>query len=157
MDVSLNEDMPAGRRHTSPPHLTQRLMSKPRRLFVGLGCIAVLAVAVIAGHKPLVIWLMHTHPFSAEAFDASRWRAGLRASEEGECVRGRMANDIIDKVARPGRPRSAVEAALGAPQSMHGEIADYELGMCSGLRIDFDSLYVEYADGKVVRAYHMQH
>ncbi|MDR6673495.1 hypothetical protein J2Y70_002109 [Xanthomonas translucens] len=40
---------------------------------------------------------------------------------------------------------------------MRGEIADYELGMCSGLRIDFDSLYVEYADGNVLRAYHVQH
>ena len=132
-------------------------MLKPRRLLVGLGCIAAMTIAVIAGHKPLVIWLMHTHPLSAEAFDASRWRAGLRASREGECVRGRMANDIIATVARPGRPKSAVEAALGAPQGMRGEIADYELGMCSGLRIDFDSLYVEYADGKVLRSYHVQH
>ncbi|UYB51593.1 hypothetical protein OCJ37_16705 [Xanthomonas sp. AM6] len=132
-------------------------MSKPRLLLIGLGCIAALAVAVIAGYKPLVIWLMHTHPFSAETFDAARWRVGLPASEGGECVRGRMANDIIARIARPGLPRSAVEAALGVPQDMHGEIADYELGMCSGLRIDFDSLYVEYADGKVLRAYHVQH
>ena len=40
---------------------------------------------------------------------------------------------------------------------MRGEMADYELGMCSGLRIDFDSLYVEYADGNVLRSYHVQH
>jgi hypothetical protein len=40
---------------------------------------------------------------------------------------------------------------------MRGKIAKYDLGMCSGLRIDFDWLYVEYAAGKVVRAYHVQH
>jgi hypothetical protein len=134
-------------------------MSTPRRLLVGLGCIAALTAAVIAGYKPLVIWWMHTLPFSTEAFDASRWRAGLKASEEGECecVRGHMANDIIAGIARRGQSKSAVEAALGDPQDMHGEIAKYDLGMCSGLRVDFDSLYIEYADGNVLRAYHGQH
>lgn len=132
-------------------------MLKPRHLLIGLGCIAALAAAVIAGYKPLVMWWMHTRPFSAEAFDAYRWRAGLKASEEGECVRGRMANDIIGRIARPGQPKSVVEAALGTPQDMRSEVAYYDLGMCSGLRADFDWLYVEYADSKVLRAYHVQH
>jgi len=136
---------------------SQRRTLKPRLLLVGLSCIAALVGAAVVGYKPLTLWWMHTRPFSAETFDASRWRTGLKASQDGECVRGRMANDVIAKLARLGQPRPAVEAALGPPQDMHGEIAEYELGMCSGLRIDFDSLYIEYADGKVLRAYLVQH
>jgi hypothetical protein len=80
-------------------------MLKRHWLTACLGCIVAMVIAAIAGYRPLILWWMHTRPFSAEAFDAARWRVGLKASEEGECVRGRMANDIIAKIARPQASR----------------------------------------------------
>lgn len=130
---------------------------KHRGLLVTLASVAAIAVAVVVGFKPFMVWWLHTRPFSAENFDRTRWHAGLKASQNGECVRGRMANDIISTVATPGRLRQDVETTLGPPQRTQGNLAHYELGMCSGIGIDFDSLYVEYSGDKVVRADHVQH
>ena len=130
---------------------------KRRRLLIALTSIAAVAVGLLVGTKPFLLWWLHTRPFSAEEFDQARWVAGLKASQNGECVRGRMADDIIAEVAVPGRAKREIDALLGPPQRMQGDVADYELGMCSGFGIDFDSLYVEYSNGKAVRAYHVQH
>ncbi|WOB50953.1 hypothetical protein NYR97_06105 [Xanthomonas hydrangeae] len=103
-----------------------------------------------------MIWWLHSRPFSRDDFQPERWSAGLAASQDGECVRGRMARNIIDTVVLPGSPRSYVEAVLGSPQDTEDNLASYDLGMCSGFGIDYDSLKIEYKAGKVVRAYHVQ-
>ena len=68
-----------------------------------------------------------------------------------------MANDIIRNVAVPGSERSIVETKLGPPDSFKHNEARYELGMCSGFRIDYDTLHIEYENDVVVNARHLQH
>jgi len=130
---------------------------KQRVLWSSLAIAATFLVGAALAAKPLMRWWMHSRPFSAERFDPAKWKAGLAASQDGECVRGRMANDIISTIVVAGTPRQRVENILGPPQRAENGWTDYELGMCSGLRIDYDSLHVDYAEDKVVRAYHVQH
>ncbi len=99
-------------------------------------------------------WWAHQRPFSGAAFDHRRWTH--HSLDDRDCIRGAMAKDILRAVARPGTPRSDVERQLGPPDQLRGHIARYELGMCSGLQIDYDHLDIEYSNGKVSKAGHSQ-
>ena len=69
-----------------------------------------------------------------------------------------MAHDIQSNKLRAGLTKDEVEKLLGAPDSNKGDIHEYFLGMCSGLRIDFDTLDVYFdSEGRLVKAQLHQH
>jgi hypothetical protein len=69
-----------------------------------------------------------------------------------------MAVDITRNVLRAGMSRADVERILGKPTDPSKVAYQYELGMCSGLRFDFDVLYISFdADGIYQRAEILQH
>ena len=74
-----------------------------------------------------------------------------------------MVRNLLQKHVIVGETtRDVATALLGAKEYdvvIHGTSCDaYSLGMCSGLRIDYDSLYVCYAEDDVVSATgHIQH
>ncbi|MGH8054047.1 MAG: hypothetical protein ACREP4_08995 [Stenotrophomonas sp.] len=116
-------------------------------------------VAVVAAMLLLLVtlrWWLHERPFSSATFDRSQWMTGNRTNDDRDCIRGAMANDIIDTIATPGRSRADVERQLGPADRIRGDMAHYDLGMCSGLRVDYDDLDIEYIDGKVSKVGHSQ-
>lgn len=123
------------------------------KVFAGL-FVAVVAAMLLA--RVGLSWWLHERPFSAAKFDRSLWMTGLRTNDDRDCKRGTMANDIISTIARPGTPRAEVERQLGPADSIRGDMAHYDLGMCSGLRVDYDNLDIEYINDRVSKAGHSQ-
>lgn len=84
-------------------------------------------------------------------------------SRHGECARGAMGDDIVDNILKIGMTRKEVEGLLGESDSdyyseMYPNEFIYNLGMCSGLRWDFDFLHVTYdKENKLIRAFNAQH
>jgi hypothetical protein len=69
-----------------------------------------------------------------------------------------MANDIKTNVLRVSQSRSEVEKLLGKPDAKRGAVYEYGLGMCSGLRVDFDTLDVHFSpEGTLTSVFIIQH
>lgn len=69
-----------------------------------------------------------------------------------------MAHDITTHVLRLGLPKTEVEKRLGVPDYNRANAYAYFLGMCSGLRMDFDTLDVHFdSEGRLVKAFVVQH
>lgn len=111
-------------------------------------------------------------PFRGDRFDAQAWaEAGsCRGLSDWECVekestcpRGSMVRDLTNNHLLPQTTRrEEVIELLGRSTynvQINGlECPAYSLGMCSGIRIDYDSLYVCFnKDGTVASAGHVQH
>ena len=120
-----------------------------------------------------LLLVVHELPFMGKRFDAEAWTTSDSCEEltvrdcawtHGECtkrapmVRNLVRNHlIVDRTTR-----ETVTALLGPKEysvSAHGRSCEgYVLGMCSGLRIDYDSLYVCYGkNGTVSAAGQIQH
>ncbi len=81
-----------------------------------------------------------------------------RRTTDSSCYRGGMAHDLKTNILRVGLTKADVEKLLGQPDSNRASIYEYLLGMCSGFRIDFDTLDVHFdSDSKVVKVYVVQH
>ncbi len=69
-----------------------------------------------------------------------------------------MAHDIKTNILRAGLTKAEVERLLGAPDFNRADSNEYFLGMCSGLRIDFDTLDVHFnPEGRLVKVQVVQH
>ncbi len=83
-------------------------------------------------------------------FNAVVWRNALKCGYDGcdaECTRGHMVRDLTWKYLNPGISRSEVVALLGAADSPPAaKSLSYSLGMCSGFRMDYDSLVLLFDD-----------
>lgn len=103
-------------------------------------------------------WLFKGGIFRTSRFDATEWRALAKASDDSSCHRGGMANDIRMNVLRVGQTSDEVQRLLGRPDSIRNGVHAYSLGMCSGLRIDFDSLDIHFdSNDRVTHVYIVQH
>jgi hypothetical protein len=103
-------------------------------------------------------WLFMGGVFSTSRFDPSAWNAKQTNETDTTCFRGGMANDIKSRVLKGGFSREAVKGLLGEPDADKPTKFEYMLGMCSGLRIDFDSLNVYFNEsGKLTGATIVQH
>lgn len=122
---------------TSParPH------SSPWR--IGLN-VALGLLALALGFMGWQYWLFKGGIFRISRFDAIEWRALQKKSDDFSCYRGGMANDIQMNVLRVGQTSNEVHGLLGRPDSVRDGVDGYFLGMCSGLRIDFDSLDIHF-------------
>ncbi|MEZ5752478.1 MAG: hypothetical protein R3D60_11095 [Paracoccaceae bacterium] len=160
------------------------LNQKARKIIKVLAIILGGAVLVIAILLAIFVYRAWRGPFRTADFDAQRWAAawdcgGLPAMEceirRATCTRGAMLGDLIDRYLTPvpsatgyGTPRApldrdAVNALLGPSDFLRaatdGSECEHRLiGMCSGFRVDYDSLFVCFdGQGDIRRAGNVQH
>jgi hypothetical protein len=109
-----------------------------------------LIVLVLAASGLVVVEILD-YRNNAE-FDAVVWQSAPNCGRDGcdaECVRGRMVRDLTWYYLKPGMPRSEVVALLGNPQPGSLPVKtslSYDLEMCSGFRMDYDSLVLSFND-----------
>ena len=148
-----------------------------RGLAVAVGLPLMLIAAEVGGYyllgnPPIAKFALHELPFKLKRFTSHDWReagscAGMTDAQcvekERRCPRGAMVDDLIDKHLQPGQlSQIQVEQLLGTPDQTFRREAQqcvgYFVGMCSGLRLDYDSLYVCFdVAGQVADAGHRQH
>lgn len=115
--------------------------------------------------KPTLQFIFHDLPFRGQSFDSSVWASALSCvnrqdclEKEMACVRGPMYRDLENKHLKAGVPKATVTRLIGKPAFIaENSCFDYELGSCSGLKIDADYLRVCFdSSDKVTNAYHWQ-
>lgn len=132
---------------------------------------ALYAVAVVCAILCMlvagVIYALHYAPFKGAPFDSAAWRSALTCDSDQNCVdkelacaRGPMVADIADRLEDGHATREGTTAMLGAPsmdRSVPRGCVDYELGMCSGIKIDTDYLRICFdEENKVKQVFHWQ-
>lgn len=129
--------------------------------------------AVTVGYPLALVFVLHELPFMGKGFSKEEWAAaglGCKGLSDWECeehqeacLRGPMVRDLVrGHIAVGQTTRQGVMDLIGSTRShvkIEGQTCDdYNLGMCSGLGWDYNSLFVCYAEnGTVVRAGHVQH
>lgn len=128
--------------------------------------------ALLFRYPPVLTFILHELPFRGERFDPEHWAVAASCvglsdgdcmEKQAHCPRGGMVRDLVNEYLMPeGTTRETVASWIGPAEydvKIEGRTCDaYALGMCSGFRWDYDSLYVCYGDdGEVVRAGHVQH
>ena len=103
-------------------------------------------------------WLFKGGIFRTSSFDEVEWKSLSKTTTDSSCYRGGMAHDIKTNILRAGLTKIEVEKLLGAPDSNRADVHEYFLGMCSGLRIDFDTLDVHFdSNGRLSTVQVVQH
>lgn len=130
--------------------------------------VATIVVGLVLVFTPIG---MHTTPFYGATFDKARWHTahqGATSEEIGkkqaQCIRGAMYGDLKNRFLRPGAGRSRVIELIGKPDFGSEGTKDgnkcqrWNLGFCSGFKIDLDSLNVcfDKAD-RVSHVFRLQH
>jgi len=115
--------------------------------------VLLLALLAAAG----LLWHYRQPGFSAEPFDASAWKAAAPAygtSGDPACVRGGMAQDLIERQLLIGKSAPQVLELLGEPVRRGARAWAYELGPCSGWGWSDSELLLEFDAGgtQVLRA-----
>ena len=135
--------------------------SGPQKTWTPIRIVAATLAAVVSLVLALLcwqIWVFLEGPFRTTRFDAIEWRNAKKTPDDWSCYRGGMAHDIGSRLLRNGQSQTEVKALLGEPDRFKATHFEYVLGMCSGLRIDFDTLDVHFStDGKLVRIATVQH
>lgn len=123
-----------------------------------VGVFLVVTIAVFSIFLGWQYWLFKGGIFRTSSFNEQEWKSLSRKTSDLSCYRGGMAHDIRTNVLRAGQPQEEVEKLLGKPDSDKGTVQEYFLGMCSGLRIDFDTLDIHFnAEGKLTSVHVVQH
>ncbi len=79
-------------------------------------------------------------------------------SNDMSCYRGAMGKDIIRNVLKEGMAVVEIETLLGAPEIKKKNELQYGLGMCSGVRMDYDFIHIYLNDdGRMISAEILQH
>jgi hypothetical protein len=133
-------------------------MSRALWRIFGTLCIAVsvLFVAFVSWQY----WLFKGGIFRTSSFDETKWHSLNKVgTKDSSCYRGGMAHDIKTNVLRVGLTEAEVETLLGPPDHItETETHAYFLGMCSGLRIDFDTLDIHFdSEGRLLKVEVVQH
>lgn len=119
--------------------------------------VPVLLVAFVAWQY----WLFKGGIFRTSSFDETNWKSLIdNDAKDSSCYRGGMAHDIKTNVLRVGLTHAEVEKLLGQPDQIkaESEMYEYVLGMCSGLRIDYDTLDVHFdSGGRLTKVQVVQH
>lgn len=119
-----------------------------------LGATGVIGIAILCWEY----WLFTGGVFRTSSFAEAEWQSLNRRTADFSCYRGGMAYDIKTNVLPAGLSEMAVKRLLGEPDSTRGNTYEYLLGMCSGLRIDFDTLDVKFdSDGRLIDVQITQH
>ena len=133
----------------------------PRRQWTPLRIVATTLAAATCLVLALLgwqLWLFQGGIFKTTRFDATEWRSANRGTSDSSCYRGGMAHDLRSRVLRKEQSQNEVKALLGEPDNVKTTHFEYFLGMCSRLRIDFDTLDVHFStEGKLVNIAIVQH
>lgn len=112
---------------------------------------AILLLLVAVFWKPALQFVFHDLPFMGERFDQAVWSSALSCKNDQDCVtkemaciRGAMYRDLAKNHLLPGTLQSTVVNLLGEPTIVDAKNGcfDYELGFCSGWKVDIDFLRV---------------
>jgi hypothetical protein len=141
-----------------------------KALVAGLLVVVLSAAVVLLFHREILLFFWHVVPFMGETFTQEKWTAGGSCSgltdwqcveKESSCPRGPMVRSLLRNHLLMGTERGAVIALLGEEDGdFHGQPGCllWSLGMCSGMKIDHDSLFVCFDDaGRLVESGHVQH
>jgi hypothetical protein len=100
----------------------------------------------------LLYYYTRIYPFARSKFDRTAWiQADISKSDweqvekDNQCIKGAMVKDLKNNYFIRGRTtKEEVLLLLGTEVEIRklGNCLIYSLGMCSGLRIDYDSLYI---------------
>lgn len=146
----------------------RRVLTFGRFLLRGIGILSLIIAVLLLG----ILWHMHASPFRGETFEQGKWELqgscqGLSdwecVQKEASCPRGGMVRDLARNYLIPETvSRDEVYALLGRTKGtvkINGQSCiAYTLGMCSGLGIDYDSLYVCFdSNDRISSAGHVQH
>ncbi len=131
----------------------------------GLVLVLVLSALIAAGGMA-AIWYGEYQAFGSSSFDATRWAWATQPRSDHaqfeidmKCVRGAMVWDLQRNYLKAGMGIEDVKRLLGPSPKVNGtQCIDYDLGMCSGLKMDYDSLYVCFDENwKLAASYTVQH
>lgn len=132
----------------------------------GLLSIPVIAIILFIFWKPIVIFVLHELPFMGQTFSKAKWEDAVKCSSREECIekeisciRGPMYLSLKRNHLQMGTRKETVIDLLGTAKAIQSDpsCTDYELGMCSGFRIDYDWLRICYdRDNKVTAVSHYQ-
>lgn len=129
-----------------------------KRLRIWLGTGLLLLTCFIALTSLYHPFRMSDGVFSADEFDANVWHAKVPDQLESTCYRGGMAADIRERIISVGMSKMQVQAVLGKPDHDTPTESRYVLGMCSGMRIDYDDLHIYFnSSGTVISTKIIQH
>ncbi len=127
----------------------------------------ILLLLIFVFRNPIIRFVFHDLPFMGEDFDRAVWFSALECKDKDSldclykaeaCLRGEMYRDLENNYLLLENHRSKVVELLGKPFKVtSNNCIDYELGFCSGLKIDFDYLQVCFdGNDKLKRVLHWQ-
>lgn len=141
-------------------------MSKTLKALKWIGAFAAISVLVLfLFWTPIVRFVFHELPFMGHSFDGLLWSSALNCSgdrdcldKEFACVRGPMYRDLEKNKLQIGVSEMSVIDLIGRPTRVgKANCIDYELGYCSGLKIDMDYLRICFDDTRrISRVSHWQ-
>ena len=107
----------------------------------------------------MILWSLEgDSPFDNREFNRSAWVA-MDHDMNPDNPRGEMYTDLVEKHLNKGMHISQVKVLLGEPDFESEESSlRYNLGMWSGMRMDYDSLNLEFSEkGRLLKVYRLQH
>jgi len=124
-------------------------------IIIGIGF---LGLASLAGLFAFIYFMGGGYPFDNREFDQSVWLS-MNKDMSPDNPRGEMFVDLKDRHLKEGMTQFQIKALLGEPDFKNEpRLLSYNLGMWSGLRMDYDSLDLVFSEsGKLVEAYRVQH
>lgn len=126
---------------------------------------AILLLLLILFWKPILRFAFHDLPFMGRSFDNAIWSSALNCNNDQDCLnkemaclRGPMYRNLEKNHLLVGASKATVVGLIGEPKRLaENNCFDYELGYCSGLKIDTDYLRVCFdSSEKVTHVYHWQ-
>jgi hypothetical protein len=124
----------------------------------------IIALTIVATLIDSLLYLLDYR--NGARFDRQIWFDANNCGRDGcdaECVRGPMVNDLRRFYLLPGISKDDVVRIVGEFEQKHKQengmfCAEYNLGMCSGFRIDYDALVVCFGgDGRLAQTWTEQH
>jgi hypothetical protein len=135
-----------------------------KRIFLLLTSLTAL---VFAGVVLAILWVAFDSPFDKSDFDRAIW-LGMAEDMDPDNARGGMAAALIEELESDKPSRAAVLqllgpseypcSALSPPVGPTDKCLSYNLGMWSGMRLDYDTLDVYFnGEDRVTRVLTVQH
>ena len=128
-----------------------------------LFCLCILIIAAM----PLVFYTIHVaaevasflnDPFNDKKFNSEIWKQ-FHENDDPDNPRGQMFADLQKHHLKSDLSKEEVQDLLGEPDLRETEtILEYNLGMWSWMRIDYDSIVIEFDEtNRLIKSYRVQH
>lgn len=113
-------------------------------------------------------YFFHVVPFNGSTFNKKKWVAAEegrtdqeQADLDSQCIRGAMVSDLKKKYLTSKTTKIDVINLLGPTRNTGTQdnqtCLQYNLGMCSGFKVDYDSLVICFKNNLFVEAHTVQH